>query len=80
MRVFDPKALEEMAAIGIDAGDISAILKFGDVDFKNSEPRKEPCKKCIIEGEPKEKLVTITIKKCDTISTIKSVKLTNNED
>jgi hypothetical protein len=75
VRLFDPKALEEMTSIGIDSADISAILNFGDVDFKNSEPRNEPCKKYIIHGEPKEKLITLTISKCDTISTIQSVIL-----
>jgi|TARA_B110000037_G_scaffold222921_1_gene300502 hypothetical protein len=80
IRVFDSKALAQMIEIGIDTADISDILEYGDVDFKNSLPRQKPCKKYLIQGEPKEKKVLITIKKCDSVSTINNVKLINNEN
>ncbi|MCF6296570.1 MAG: DUF4258 domain-containing protein [Flavobacteriaceae bacterium] len=74
-RLFSDNATESMINIGIDTLDISDILKYGDVDFKKSSPRKKPCKIFVIDGNPKEKDITIVIKKCDSISTIDKVIL-----
>ena len=74
-RLFSDNATENMQTIGIDTADISAMLKYGDVDFKKSDQRGKPCKTFVINGEPKEKNITIVIKKCDSISTIDKVIL-----
>ena len=74
-RLFSDKALESMQTIGIDTADISAILKYGDVDFKKSDQRGEPCKTFVIDGKPKKKDITIVIKKCDETATIDKVTL-----
>ncbi len=73
--IFSDNATESMRNIGIDTADINAILKYGNVDFKKSDQRGEPCKTFVIDGKPKEKDITIIIKKCDEIATIDKVIL-----
>lgn len=75
VRLFSVDATESMMNIEIDTADISAILKYGNVDFDKSDQRGKPCKTFVIDGKPKEKDITIVIKKCDTISTIDKVIL-----
>lgn len=74
-RIFSKDALESMIIIGLDTTDISAMLTYGDVDFKKSDQRGEPCKSFVIDGKPKEKDITIVVKKCDSITTIDKVTL-----
>ena len=64
-----------MNTIGLDSVDIAEVLQNGDVDFKESSPRTKPCKIYVIHGNPREKNITLTIKKCDTISTIDKIVL-----
>lgn len=73
VRLFSNEANESMNSIGLDSIDIAFILENGDVDFKNSEPRKKPCKQYIINGNPRNLNISLTVKKCDTISTIEKI-------
>jgi len=75
VRLFSNDAKKSMSKIGLDSIDIAAILKHGNVDFKKSSPREKPCKIYFIDGSPKEKSITLIIKKCDTISTIERIIL-----
>lgn len=76
VRKFSPKALDQMALLGVDTTVISAILTNGDIDFKNSSPRGKPCKTYLVDGKSAKKLITLTLKKCDSISIISSIALT----
>ncbi len=75
VRLFSDEAAQNMLTIGLDSVDIAAILEHGNVDFKKSSPRAEPCKIYYVNGKPKEKDITLIIEKCDTISTIDKVIL-----
>ena len=75
VRLFSDNAKESMNTIGLDSVDIAEVLQNGDVDFKESSPRTKPCKIYVIHGNPREKNITLTIKKCDTISTIDKIVL-----
>ncbi|PCI09844.1 MAG: hypothetical protein COB73_04525 [Flavobacteriaceae bacterium] len=75
VQFFSDDAKESMITIGLDSVDIAMILQDGDVDFGESSPRAEPCKTYVINGNPKEKNITLIVKKCDTISTIDKVLL-----
>ena len=74
-RLFSDNALENMQTFAIDTADISAILKYGNVDFKKSDQRGKPCKTFFIDGLPYERDITIVVKKCDETSTIDKVTL-----
>ena len=78
-RLYSDTATESMATFGLDTTDINAVLQYGNVDFKKSSPREKPCKTYVIDGKPKQKEITLIIKKCDTISTIHQILLTKNE-
>lgn len=75
VRLFSDDATQSMLTIGLDSVDIADILQNGNVDFKKSSPREKPCKIYYVDGNPKEKDITLIIKKCDTISTIDKVIL-----
>lgn len=75
VRLFSDNATNSMKNIGLDSIDIASILEYGDVDFDKSKPREKPCKTYVIDGNPKEKNITLIIKKCDTISTIDQILL-----
>lgn len=74
-RFYSNTANEEMLKIGIDTADVTTILSEGTVDFKKSDPRGKPCKTFIVDGNTKDKNITIVVKRCDTISTIDKVLL-----
>ena len=72
-RLFSEDALQSMSIMKLDSTDIASILEDGKVNFSKSSPRTEPCKTYVIEGSPKEKNITLIIKKCDTIATIEKI-------
>ncbi|MCK5815117.1 MAG: DUF4258 domain-containing protein [Flavobacteriaceae bacterium] len=73
VREFSPEALEQMKSLELDSASISSILSNGSVDFKNSSPREKPCKMYVVDSESEKNVITLTIKKCDSISTINNV-------
>jgi len=75
-RLFSEDALQSMTTMNLDSTDIATILENGEVNFSKSKPRAEPCKTFVIEGSPKEKNITLIIEKCDTISTIEKIMIT----
>lgn len=73
---YSSDALEQMQTLQLDSVDIAQILEFGDIDFGESKPREKPCKTYVIYGSPKEKEITLVVKKCDSVSTFESIKQT----
>ncbi|GGG48411.1 hypothetical protein [Bizionia arctica] len=57
----------------IDSLEIRGLLKYGDIDFSNSDTRKKPCGIYAIEGEINEKEILLTVENCDSIATIKDI-------
>ena len=80
VRFYSNEANENMLSSSIDTSEVNLILLYGNVDFKRSLPRAKPCKTYYIDGKSNNKEVTLVIKKCDSISTIQSVILSNNEN
>jgi len=58
----------------IDSLDINAILLSGDIDFSKSQTKNKPCRKYLINGSNNQKDITLTVKVCDSIATIESIK------
>lgn len=58
----------------MDSLDINAILLNGDIDFSKSQTKNKPCRKYLINGSDNQKDITLTIKVCDSIATIESIK------
>jgi len=68
-RVFTEEAKQAMRTYNIDTARISAILKYGDVDFSKSKARLKPCAEYYITG----KEVDLYISRCDSTSTVEKV-------
>lgn len=54
----------------IDSGTIRFLLKKGDINFTQSNPREKPCGIYLIEGEYQEDDWTLTVQNCDSTATI----------
>lgn len=61
----------------IDTSDIKYILKKGDINFSESNPRQEPCATYIVEGEFNDEDAILTVENCDSIATILNFKFQN---
>jgi len=58
----------------IDSLGIKTVLKKGDINFSDSDPRKKPCGIYFVEGDYKENKIILTVENCDSIATIKDLK------
>lgn len=70
---YSMASLESIIAQNIDTIVFKEALLYGDVNFKKSEPRKEPCGLYHIDLEFPEKKATIIIGNCNTESKVESV-------
>ena len=61
----------------IDSTEIRRVLKKGDINFSDSNPRKAPCGIYMVEGEFNEKEIILTVENCDSIATITDLKFEN---
>ncbi|GAA4808267.1 hypothetical protein [Litoribaculum gwangyangense] len=68
--VYSQKATLYMVEKMIDSSKISQILKKGDLNFSESNPRQEPCGVYFIEGLINDKNISIKVENCDSIATI----------
>ncbi|MEL0456384.1 hypothetical protein WJN01_09110 [Flavobacteriaceae bacterium SZ-1-7] len=58
----------------IDSVEIDFVLKKGDINFSESDPRKTPCAIYMVEGSTKNKEIFLTIENCDSTATIINLK------
>ncbi|MDO6759431.1 hypothetical protein Q4566_04400 [Tamlana sp. 2_MG-2023] len=58
-----------------DSTEVLWVLKKGDINFSESKPRQEPCGYYAVEGEVNDKDISLIVENCDSIATIKSIKL-----
>jgi len=59
----------------IDTNLIPSILKKGDINFSESNPRHKPCGIYLVESELNERHVLFTIENCDSTATITNIKM-----
>ncbi|WP_274476541.1 hypothetical protein [Mangrovimonas aestuarii] len=57
----------------IDTVQLREALRTGDINFSESNTRKEPCGIYLIEGSIKEETVKLTVENCDSIATVKRI-------
>jgi len=68
-RLFSDDATKTMKLNKIDSAQISAILKYGDIDFGKSKPRQRPCAEYLITSEK----VNLQVSRCDSTATVTDV-------
>lgn len=59
----------------LDSSVVHYILKKGDINFSESNPRKEPCGVYLIEGYNSDNDISLTIENCDSVATILNIHL-----
>lgn len=59
----------------IDTLAINNILKKGDINFSDSNPRQKPCGIYMVEGEYNNKEIALKIKNCDKTATVLDLKI-----
>jgi hypothetical protein len=71
---FSDEAQTAMATYRIDSTVVYDIIKYGSVDFSESDTKSEGCKSYIINNSYKEKDYSLRVKNCDSIATIETIK------
>ncbi|WP_109300747.1 DUF4258 domain-containing protein [Aquimarina sp. AU474] len=74
-RIFSEKALIAMKNHQLDTADISTLLTKGNVDFSKSNTELDSCKVYLIEGDIDEKTINLLVENCDSIATVKTMKI-----
>jgi hypothetical protein len=70
------KAQESVAQLQLDTVAINYVLKNGDVDFGESQPRKEPCPEYAVYGDTqKEQELKIVLENCEEKVIIRDVSI-----
>ena len=54
----------------LDSIIVRDLIRYGNVDFSNSNPQGEPCKSYVIENTYKTQDVKLALEKCDSILNI----------
>lgn len=72
---YSPEFEQLLANGTIDSLQIAAFLTEGDIDFRNSNTRSEPCKTYLIESPINEKTAVLTVDNCPEVVVLKSLKL-----
>ena len=70
------KQIDQMVADQtLDTLTIDYFMNEGDVNFKKSNTKNTTCKTYLIEGVVKEKLMTLTVKNCDSTVLIDKIQV-----
>jgi len=59
----------------LDTLTVSNIIRYGNVDFSNSDTKSEECKVYLIENTYKDQEVILSVENCDSIATVKTITL-----
>ncbi|WP_353779918.1 hypothetical protein [Winogradskyella sp. 3972H.M.0a.05] len=74
-KVYSDAAKESMKKHDLDSTIVIDVIRYGDVDFSESETRTEPCKTYYIDNLYKDKPIRVSVKKCDSLATITNIEL-----
>jgi len=71
---YTPAVQNTLQTTKIDSADIASILTNGAIDFSKSQTKNNPCRMYLINGKKQQKNMVLTVKICDSIATIESIK------
>ncbi len=72
--LYSDDVMKMMTNKDIDTSTINYILFKGDINFSESNTRKEPCGTYFIEGTSNKKDIALIVENCDTIATLREIK------
>jgi hypothetical protein len=70
---YSEDALFAMRSFEMDTLVVSDMIKYGNVNFSESDTKNETCKTYIIENSYKKQKFKMQVKNCDSIATIESI-------
>lgn len=70
---YSEEALLSMRLFELDTTIISDLIKYGSVNFSESDTKTEDCKTYILKNSYKEQEFKLQIKNCDSLATIESI-------
>jgi hypothetical protein len=74
-RVFSKQSLQDLKQNNLDTSAVSSLLRFGDVNFGESNTKLDSCKVYVIEGFVKNTNLKMKVQNCDKTATITSIVL-----
>jgi hypothetical protein len=74
-RVFSTQSLQALKQNNLDTSAVSYLLRFGDVNFGESNTKLDSCKIYVIEGYVKNTNLKMNVQNCDKTATITSIVL-----
>ncbi len=72
---YNQNVLKLLENKSIDTASIKFILRKGDVNFSQSNPRVKPCGIYIVEGKYNDNELALQIENCDDVATLLDVKI-----
>jgi hypothetical protein len=74
-RVFSIQSLQALKQNNLDTSAVSSLLRFGDVNFGESNTKLDSCKVYVIEGFVNNTNLKMKVQNCDKTATITSIIL-----
>ena len=74
-RVFSKQSLQDLKQNNLDTSAVSSLLRFGDVNFGESNTKLDSCKVYVIEGYVKNANLKMKVQNCDKTATVTSIIL-----
>ncbi|WP_295830123.1 hypothetical protein [uncultured Winogradskyella sp.] len=74
---YSENAIKTISLNGIDTSSVRQLIKYGSVDFSESDTKSKDCKTYKIENNFKEREVVLQVKNCSLIATILDLKIQN---
>lgn len=72
---YSPEVKVQITASKLDSIAINEILTNGDIDFSKSQVKNDPCRIYLINGNKKQKNITIRVQVCDSIAIIENATI-----
>ena len=73
--IYSQNVIDLIQNKSIDTLTILKALKFGDVNFDESNTKLDSCKIYVIENDFEDKHISLSVENCETIATINTIKI-----
>jgi hypothetical protein len=72
--IYSQEIYDFMKTNHIDSTEIANIIRYGNVNFSESQTKLDSCRVYIIEGEHNKRELSISLENCDSIARINTIK------
>lgn len=72
--IYSQEIYEFMKRNQMDSIEVAKIIRHGNVNFSESQTKLDSCKIYVIEGDHNEREIRISLKNCDSIARINTIK------